>query len=45
MYYIKSGKDIWAAINYTNFEILTKFNEAGLEFAFPTQTIITQNAN
>ncbi len=45
MYYIKSGEDIWAAINYTNFEILTKFNEAGLEFAFPTQTIITQNAN
>ena len=42
MYYIKSGEDIWAAINYTNFEILTKFNEAGLEFAFPTQTIITQ---
>ncbi|MCF6364791.1 MAG: mechanosensitive ion channel family protein [Bacteroidales bacterium] len=43
IYYIKPGEDIWAAINDTNFEILRKFNEAKLGFAFPTQTIITQN--
>ncbi len=42
VYYIKKGEDIWAAINDTNFEILKRFNEAKLDFAFPTQTIITE---
>ncbi len=42
IYYIAKGEDIWAAIHDTNTEILTRFNEAGLEFAFPTQTILTQ---
>lgn len=42
IYYIIKGEDIWAAINYTNQEILKRFNEAELEFAFPTQTILTQ---
>jgi len=42
IYYIKKREDIWAAINYTNTEILSRFNEAGLDFAFPTQTILTQ---
>ncbi len=42
IYYIKKGEDIWAAINDTNQEILSRFNDAGLEFAFPTQTILTQ---
>lgn len=42
IYYISKGEDIWSAIHYTNHEILKSFNEAGLEFAFPTQTIFTQ---
>jgi MscS family membrane protein len=42
VYFIEKGKDIWAAINYTNFEILKRFNEAKLDFAFPTQTIISE---
>ena len=42
IYYIKKGEDIWAAINDTNFEILKRFNEAKLDFAFPTQTIISE---
>ncbi len=42
IYYIIKGEDIWAAIHDTNTEILSRFNEAGLEFAFPTQTIFTQ---
>ncbi len=45
IYYIKKEKDIWEAMNYTNFEVLAKFNEAKLEFAFPTQTIINENSN
>jgi len=45
IYYIARGQDIWAAISDTNFAILNKFNEAKLEFAFPTQTIINENAN
>jgi len=45
IYYIARGQDIWAAINDTNFAILNKFNEAKLDFAFPTQTIINENAN
>jgi len=44
IYYITRGEDIWAAINDTNFEILKRFNEAKLDFAFPTQTIITEKA-
>jgi len=44
IYYITRGEDIWAAINDTNFAILKKFNEAKLDFAFPTQTIITEKA-
>lgn len=42
IYYIEKNQDIWAAINDTNFEILKRFNEAKLDFAFPTQTIITE---
>ncbi len=42
-YYIKSKPDYWfLAPNEINLQILSKFNEAGLEFAFPTQTILTQ---
>jgi MscS family membrane protein len=42
IYYITKGEDIWAAIHHTNHEILSRFNDAGLEFAFPTQTLFTQ---
>lgn len=42
VYYIKNGEDNYAVQNMMNFEILKRFNAAGLEFAFPTQTIITQ---
>ena len=46
IYYIKTEPDYWfLAPNDINAEILKRFNEAGLEFAFPTQTIITQNSN
>ncbi len=42
-YYIMSKPDYWfLAPNDLNLEILKRFNEAGLDFAFPTQTIITQ---
>lgn len=43
IYYIKKGEDILGTQTAVNMEILRRFNEAGLEFAFPTQTIITQN--
>ncbi len=43
IYYIKPGEDIWGLLNEANMSVLERFNEAKLEFAFPTQTIITQN--
>jgi len=44
-YYVKSEPDYWfLGPNEMNMQILKSFNEAGLEFAFPTQTIITQKA-
>jgi len=40
IYFIrKSTPDITEAISKVNFEILTQFKQAGLNFAFPTQTI------
>jgi len=39
IYYIKSGEDIASTQNDINLKILRKFNDNGLEFAFPTQTI------
>lgn len=39
IYYIKPGSDILQIQTNINLEILRQFNEAGLEFAFPTQTI------
>lgn len=39
IYYICKGEDIMNTQTAINMEILKKFNEAGLEFAFPTQTI------
>jgi MscS family membrane protein len=39
IYYIKKESDILGTMTEMNLEILRRFNEAGLEFAFPSQTI------
>jgi MscS family membrane protein len=40
IYFInKSAVDVLEASSKVNFEILNQFNQAGLDFAFPTQTI------
>ena len=39
IYYICKGESIMDTQTAINMEILRKFNEAGLEFAFPTQTL------
>ena len=39
IYYIKSQGDILEVQTEMNMQILRKFNDAGLEFAYPTQTI------
>ena len=44
IYYIKKGEDIAATQSEINMEILKRFNKAGLEFAFPTQTIYNVSA-
>lgn len=38
-YYIKKQGDILKVTSDMNLEILTSFNKAGLDFAFPTQTL------
>ncbi len=42
VYYISKGSDYWLAVDTMNSEILKRFNKAGLDFAFPTQTILTK---
>lgn len=42
IYYVKSGEDVMATNTSINLDILKTFNENKLEFAFPTQTIMTQ---
>lgn len=42
IYFIKKGEDIGKSSSNANIEILTAFNEAGLNFAFPTQTLIME---
>ena len=39
LYYIKKGEDVFDLNSRIKFEILKRFNLAGLDFAFPTQTI------
>lgn len=39
IYYIKKGEDVFNLNSEINLEILKRFNAAGLDFAFPTQTI------
>lgn len=42
MYFIEKGGDILKVASNMNMEILDAFNKAGLDFAFPTQTIYIQ---
>ena len=42
IYYIKPGSDILGTTTDVNMAILTEFNQAGLDFAFPTQTLYTK---
>jgi MscS family membrane protein len=42
IYYIKKGSDVFQTMNDVNMEILKRFNENKLDFAFPTQTIQTE---
>lgn len=42
IYYIKKSADIMGVQSEVNMEILRRFNDKGLEFAFPTQTIYTK---
>lgn len=39
MYYIKKGEDVLGANSKVNLTILKDFNDAGLVFAFPSQTL------
>ncbi|MDR1129411.1 MAG: mechanosensitive ion channel family protein [Prevotellaceae bacterium] len=45
IYYIKKDFDVRESTSKVNFEILDRFNEAGLDFAFPTQTIYASVTN
>lgn len=42
VYYVKHPRhaDVFAVNNKVNMKILTRFNKAGLNFAFPTQTVV-----
>jgi MscS family membrane protein len=42
IYYIKKGASVFGTQNAINLQILRRFNEEGLEFAYPTQTIYTK---
>lgn len=42
IYYIKKDEDVLNIQSSVNFAILKAFNAAGLDFAFPTQTIIAE---
>lgn len=43
MFYIEKQGDILGVASNMNMAILAAFNEAGLEFAFPTRTVYIQN--
>lgn len=42
IYFIEKGKNIQKVTSDMNLAILSTFNDAGLEFAFPTQTLYVQ---
>lgn len=39
IYFIRKGEEIFSVQSEINTEILKRFNEAGLQFAYPTQTL------
>ncbi|MCW5909145.1 MAG: mechanosensitive ion channel family protein [Chitinophagales bacterium] len=39
VYFIRKGEEIFSVQSEINTEILKRFNEAGLQFAYPTQTL------
>lgn len=43
IYYIKHGADIFGNMDAVNMEILRRFEEAKLEFAYPTQVIYSKS--
>jgi len=43
IYFIKKQGDVMETPSEVNSEILKAFNAAGLEFAFPTQTVYLKN--
>ncbi|MDR2954668.1 MAG: mechanosensitive ion channel family protein [Prevotella sp.] len=45
IYFIEKEGDIGKTSSNVNMEILSAFNEAGLEFAFPTQTVYLEKVN
>lgn len=44
IYFVSKDADVMQVPSMVNFEILRAFNEAGLEFAFPTQTVYLEKA-
>ena len=44
IYYVRKEADVCLTPGMVNLEILTRFNEASLDFAFPTQTLIHEGA-
>jgi MscS family membrane protein len=44
IYFILLPTDIREATSKVNFEILSRFNEAGLSFAYPSQTLYVENS-
>ncbi|MDR1667061.1 MAG: mechanosensitive ion channel family protein [Bacteroidales bacterium] len=44
-YFIKKGRDIFETTSRVNFEILRRFNDAGLNFAFPSQTVYLEKTS
>ena len=42
IYYIKKGSSFYDSQSAVNMEILKRFNQENIEFAFPTQTILMQ---
>ncbi len=45
IYFIRKGSDILGSQTAVNLEILKRFNEKGLDMAFPTQTVLAQVEN
>ena len=45
VYFLEKQAHVMEVPSEVNFEILRAFNEAGIDFAFPTQTILMNPAN